>query len=309
MPNDCAALGSMTRMLMLGGDLPRTFGGTRVDFLYETLSSNRGLDSKNHITGTRSHYSSGVREKSYVVSGTIAFHPSPTQLAQLLPYILGGTASGTSFPIADPLPSVDFLVERENGLFRYTEMLCAQAILRGRSAQGGEEPELVELITHWVGKAERIDLDSFPGSPPAIANGTLDLVPYTFSNCALTINSVTRYFDAFNLLIDNRLMVRMRNSLTATCIRATDRLVRLQVTGPFTESTLGDAEFLNTTPYGGVLTLTNASVATTFTFPSLLNVFKTPTAKNKGEMPLELNLEAYRTTGSAEIVVTNDSTP
>jgi hypothetical protein len=285
-----------------------TFGASseRVDFVYETLSTKRGLNRSGRITGTRSRYQGAVRSKSYMVQGVIALQPGPATMSQWLPRILGGTPSGTNFPLGEVLPEVDVLVERENGVFRYNKLQVAQGILRGTTVNGGDGDELIDMMILLIGKEEVINGESWPSDAPEIGD-TVEHSPYTHWEGSLNLSGSARDYDKFNLMIDNVLDVKFRNSRTPKCIRSTDRQVKLETVNPFLTTTLSTALALNETPNSGALSFTQGNMSTTFAFPALRNVFETPTTRGRDEIPLAFQLEAYRTAASPELVVTHDA--
>lgn len=300
----CAAWGALGKLLVQGGNNPRTFSGTseRYSFVYEGLSSTRNQIGKNSIQGSRSRTGNRVAKESYQIGGPIMLQLGPDELELWLPRILGGTKSGSNFDPAETLPTFDVLVHRDNGIWKYTDCQVDKAVFRCRSGPGGGDSEIVETVVLLQAMTE-LDGQSWPGSEPAVPSGA-GYIPYTIAQAALSLNSTSFSFDTFNLMIDNQLIVRNRNSLTPTCIFPGGRMVGLQIQLPFISGSWTVAEALYDTGAAGSITLTAGARSCTFSFPDLRNAQETPNIPGKTEIPLQLNLEAFRTSSLPEIRVT-----
>jgi len=309
MASSCAALGSFSRLLVQDGGAPRTFTDTseRYAFLSESIQSNRIIQGRRRIVGTRDVWSGGQRTHSYVIAGDLVLQPGPADLSKWLPRIFGGALSGGVVLPADTLPTFDMLVDRENGIWLYTNCQVARAVFTSSTALGSEEDELMELVMTIVAETET-DGQSWPSPAPAI-NNTAAYAPYNHSEGALTINSVSRLTDSFNLMVDNHIFMRARGSLTPNCIRAGDRTIRLQTRNPFITGTQSDALTLWSTGYAGTVKYTNGGMSTEFVFPNLRNTYNTPNVSSKNEIPLVLNLEASRTSSDPVVTINHDATP
>lgn len=308
MSSTCAAVGGFSQFAVQGGSTPRTFGSgsEKYQILYENIGSERVLQGRSGITGTRSRWAGKVREHSYLVKGTIAMQCSPNDLTAWLPRIFGGPyAAGTpgTVALADVLPDFDILVDRENGVFRYKNCQVAQAIIRGASSQGGEQEDLIELIMMVIG-TEELTGQTWPSPGPSLSTLPVNL-PYGFWEGDLTVDSVVLPYDQFSLAVNNHLMVRFRNSLTPSCIRPTDRSVNLSVEMPFTSASHAEALGANTSPVTGSLVFTHTATTsvTEFQFPALRNIYTTPAIQGRGEIPLRMALEAFRTATDTEVVI------
>lgn len=329
---NCSSIGQNGKLLIEGsGVAPRTFtsGSKRVEFLYETLATKRDLMHTESITGTTSRLISGVRPKSYMTQGVIALQASPANLHIFLPYILGGAAgnlaSGTTddldedgndrnYPLASVQPKFDALVYRESGIFQYTNLTVAQAMLRGRTTNGGEGSEFIELLLVVVGEQEIItqtgDASPWPVSEPAYGV-SVDFLPYAFWELKLFLNETEVSFEEFKLTIDNQLAVKFYNEQYPTCVRSTGRRVSLEGTLPFTCDTLDESLSLYNTQGTAELQLLSPKDDPTFhaafVLPYARNEFETPTNRNKADLPLKVNLLGFASAGNDELVVTNDA--
>lgn len=309
MTSSCAALGSFARLLVQDGSAPRTFADTseRYSFLREGIQSDRPVQGRRKIVGSRDLWSASLRPHSYVIAGDLVLQPGPADLSKWLPRIFGGSLSGGVVLPADTLPTFDMLVDRENDIWLYTNCQVARALFTASTNLGSEEEELVELILTIVAETET-DGQTWPNPEPAI-NNSAAYAPYANWEGALTINSSAVKYDSFNLMIDNNIFMRARGSLTPNCIRAGDRSIRLQTRNPFTSSTITTAMNAWSSGYAGTLKFTNGGMSTEFVFPHLRNRFNTPNAESKNEIPLALNLEAARTSSDPVVTINHDATP
>ncbi len=306
----CTALGSLGILLTeQTGSAPRTFDvdSKRHEIIYENVGSNRTLEHTNAITGSLSKLISGVREKSYLSQGTIAVQPSPAQLSIWLPRIFGGALSGTNIPLTDDLPTFDIMIYRENGLFQYTDCVVAQALLRGKTSNGGQTSEFMELLINVIGKAELTSGLTWPNPEPPLAT-TADYLPYMFPETTFTVGATNISYESISMAVNNNLDVKFFNNRTAQCVRSTGRDVEIELQSPFTCVNLAQSLALNTAASTGSLLMAFSTMSTQFAFPALRNEFSTPTIAGKQMLPLKFNLKAYATAAAKEVVITHDAT-
>jgi hypothetical protein len=332
---NCASIGALSKLLLEtagDGSVPRTFAETskRLEFVYETLGTQRNLISNQAITGALGNRIYGVRKGSYLTQGMVAYQCSPATLHILLPLILGGAvgAEGSglgedvdsdgddrNYPLANVIPSFDHLVYREAGIFQYTNLRVAQTIIRGKTANGSQDGnEFVELILVLVGEQELItetgDSSPWPATEPDLSTGASS-IPYQFSETNPYLNDTLYDYDGFKLTIDNMLMVKFFQHLYPTCIRSTGRRVTLELDMPFNCGTLeealalynadGTAEIRMATPSDSV------AYHTSFELPFARNAFKTPTTQGRDDIPLKLLIQGFDDEGNDNLQVTNDS--
>lgn len=304
--NTCSAFGAFTKLLIEPGAGTFDASSERYAILGENLTRVQPYQGRRRITGDRSNYSDGVRPHSYVVTGGIALQPGPAELVNLLPRVLWGAG----YAIGNTAPEFDILVDRENGIFRYTGCNMSRMVLRSKTESGAEptDEELVECIIYIMAKEEQVNTTSWPSPEPGLNLGAAN-VPYNHSEGVLTLGGAARPFKSWELVIDNMLEPVFYNSLSASCFRSRGRRVTLKTQNPFISGTLTDALTALNSGIAGSMTFTNGGMSTAFTFPHLRNKYVSPSIRGSGEIPLMLELEAFRTSGSAEIVVTHDATP
>lgn len=265
----------------------------------ETLKRRNKILDPNGQRATRSRPSERVRFDVDDVSGSVNFDASPLMLDLLLPRILGAAKSGTTFALADTLPTFDVLVERNSaqsdGRYLYASCYVNRAVFRARAGS------FVELVLDLIGVSETPSATAFP----AITLPTD--YPYVFTDGVLNIVSLSgvKMMD-FELTIDNFLHRRYSNSLLATSITPMDRLITLTTTNPFTtdERTLQNQVLAGA---AGTIVFTGpASNVLTFTFGNLQAPDDTPTASSKlQENPLKLVMVARTLSTTKELVVTS----
>lgn len=307
----CIAIGQVGKLLSeSGGTAPRTFDGSslRHEFIYENVGTERMVQHTGAITGSLSRFDSGTRDSPYITQGSIAIQPSPAQLSQWLPRIFGGTISGTNIPLADVLPQFDLLIFRDNGIFQYTDCVVAQAMIRGRTSNGGKSLSFLEMIINVIGEEEQIDQVSWPVTEPDLATGVANL-PYVFSEASFSLDGSNVEMESFSMMVDNNVAVKFFNKNFPSCIRGTRRDIKLDVKTPFTCDTLDSALLYNTVSDIGQLKFTTTGMSTTFDFAALRNTFKTPTIPGNQDIPMEYGFQAFRTASTPEVTITHDATP
>jgi len=263
------------------------------------------LDSSG-IRGTRAHVSDRSRNGGYSVVGDVVCHPSPALLDILLPYILGATESTDTFALGETLDSFEFALLVNYGPKRilYDDCKVARAVFK--SSEGGH----LELTMSVIGKTATTSATAFPSI--TIPNDAHDL-PFLHSDVAVSIAGVgSRVVNSFELTIDNGLRARFANSLTATDILETDRIISAKCSIPYTSSP--DATDLYEMAVAGVAaswTFTNADstgLILTFTAGRYQVPPVGPTLSSRtDEVVLELDGMLRKVDTTGELTITNDS--
>jgi len=307
----CASAGALSRFaintdpagILDVNDFSTGGGRRRFDILSEGVIKSQTLMNTSGLRGTRSNSANRARLGTYSVGGTIMVNPSPNMLDVLLPIILGAAESSDIFAVAEALSVFGIMVDRVGQVHRYSDCKVSRAVFRG------SEGSLLELELDVMGKAEVVG-ETFPVDI-TLGNAAADQ-PYTFMDSAsgYIINSVTYPINSFELTIDNLLEARFRNSVTATCITAQDRIVSLRTNHPWT--TTEAAALYNGTMFPGLagsLTFTNGGTSLKFDFPNLQSSDQSPSVQGKTEVTYDLDMLALETAATKEIVVTSDSVP
>lgn len=274
-------------------------------FSYEVNSENLRM-VQNHVNsagirGSRSRVKERVRIAQEQITGSIVMNPTPIELDEWLPRILGAAESTDTFALAETVPAFSVLIDRVANRFIYKGCYVNRATFRG--SQGG----LIEMSLDLEGKTETVSGTAVPGTVPAIDNGA----PYVFSDLtfSLGVDASAAEVRDFEIVIDNVLDTqRYMNSVTRSQLPSTDRIITCRMTVPYTAD---EADLYDQAVAGGTgsLTLTNGGVSTVFTFGNLKAPTESPVIQSKGEILLSLNMTAYKSDSTDELVVTHDSAP
>lgn len=268
------------------------------EFLRESLGLLEELVDSHGLRGTRSHAAEAVRQGVRRVGGSIAMNPTVAQLSTLLPRILGASASGNTYALAETLPSFVVSVDRVAKVFSYSGCKVQRALFRGAAG------EPLELTLELLGIDETVaNAGSFPSLTLDTSTSFL-----MFHDLTLTVAGSAYPAHDFELIIDNVLDgQRLFNSQTRVSIPEGDRNITLRTKLPF-----GDATALYAAGAGGVsvsAVFTNGGTSLTFALPAVQFPRVSPTVPGRGEILLPL-LGIARTSGSTdELTVTLDSTP
>jgi hypothetical protein len=270
---------------------------TTSDEEYEFLSCDLGLDGSHRepegMRGNRSLREEPVVEGTDAVNGTVVIEPRPDDLDNWLPRILGSGGA-----VAATVPTFVCNVARvaENNL--YVDCKIDRAVFSASSTQN------LQLSMDIVGTTE--SSQAFPD----IAASLSTLQPYVLHQAVLTINSVTYACDNLEIVIANQLLQdRFYNSQTRSEIPEGSRLVTVSCDQPFNADDTALYDIARAGLAGSVV-YTNGAYSIDFSFANL----KMPRSRQaiggrNIALDKRLELTAYATPSTAEIVVTNDSTP
>ncbi|WP_013626603.1 phage tail tube protein [Rubinisphaera brasiliensis] len=288
--------GSQAKLLM-DSVAPIDTNSESYAFISENLKQTVELDIDNSIRGTRSKAveRSGVSLKR--VGGNIRMRPSPTELDNLLPRILGATEDSDSFALAETVP--EFIVAINKVGSQYTYSGCKVGV----ATFTGSEGQAVELSLDVVGKTRA---KSAAGSFPSVAIDTDTY--YTFWQGVLTLDSTEYNFRTFEVKIDNMAEVLFENSVTATTVEAADRMVTLTVDLPYdSDANSFQDDIDNAENISGSLVFTNGNQSLTFTFGALMAADEDPEVSGKSKIRYPISFTALTTGTTKELVVTHDS--
>lgn len=288
---------------------------TQLIFASESVGKTAAIIERQGIRGTRSHVADDARQGPYTVSGTIVLEPTPADWVVLLPLIMGGSASGTSYPLAETLKSFSLLVDRVADRWCYVGCVVTRATISG--TKGGLVRLSLEIVGQKEGKIVSSAFvegaagtaDAFPSLTPSVAP------PFMFNgDFSLTLVSVaSRETESFELVIDNAVVAdRFMNSLTIINAPAGDRMVTLTTSHPYAsgytdlyeQALAGSAGTLALTTYPTSL----GTYSLTFTFGTLQVPSRSPVVQDKSEIMLNLNMVARKTGSTPELATVLDST-
>jgi hypothetical protein len=269
-----------------------------LDFESETLSRRSSFLDPQGLRGTVAHAASRVRENSRIVSGNVVMQaPTAVELSYVLPYILGGTPSGTSYPLAETLTAFYAQLLRGASRFTYSGCRVNQATFSSRKGSA------LQLSLDVVGIDVTKDATAFPTL-------TLDNTTGYFQHedLVLTINGDTVDCFSWQMVFNNVVLMRQVNSVTPTAVYRTDRLVSATLDTPW-----GDDEALYNLAVGGVTlssVFTNGTTSISFTCPKFQVPAKDPDVNGRDEMHNLLDgMCRFSATPGDECAVVLDSTP
>ena len=266
-------------------------------FVSENLKKTGVIIDGQGIDGSRSHRREQTRTAHYDVAGSITMNPSPEELDNLFPMILGGTESADSFPLADALPQRAIAIDRVGRRFIYDTCTVSRATFSGRHG------EPIQLVMELIGDTETVSATAMP----AITYTTATNGMYVPSDNVVTVLSSARSVLSWEIIIDNHVSARFVNSTTANDISATDRTVMFNYVVPYTSSEVD--LYAQALDHGATATLvlTNGGYSTTFTFARLQAPDNSPVVPGRSEITLAVQSIARMNSTTKELAVTHDS--
>lgn len=288
-----AAIGARAR-LGIGATEPVT---QALEFLNESLILQETVIDTAGLVGSRSHPSERTRRGTRTVSGSIVCTPNAAELDALLPWILGGTKTSNTIPIADTLPSRFVVVDRVGKVFTYDG--CKVASAQFTASQGGP----LQVTLNLIGVDEEVgNAGTFPAILVDITGG-----PYILADCVLTIDGDAYQVNQIDITLDNGLVGdRFNNSLVVTEIPETDRIVTFSARLPHGDSV--DAYGLDIAGVAVSAAFTNGTRSLTISMPSVQIPRRSPQTEGRTEIYTTVEGVARRDGTTAEISVDNDST-
>jgi hypothetical protein len=235
------------------------------------------------VLGTRTRREDRSRYGLTRIGGQLVFEPSPKMFDFFLPHILGTAESTDTFNVADSLIAFDMLHDpygTGSEATKYTELFVNRMSLRFAAG-------LLRLTLDVVGKTETLD-QTFTAN--ALGSTTTEDAPYVFydTSAGWTIQGASSLeIEEGELIIDNVLDVKFRNSRTATSIRASDSIITLVSHTPLTAAQW-NTFYNDKAAADATIAITNGTNATTFTLFNLKLVDSGPGMGGKEEVPLIL---------------------
>lgn len=274
----------------------------RFDFDMEELVCDEEFPDTNGLRGTRARSQERVRQGLRRVHGPIRLQPTTNELALLLPWILGGTPTGTgtiTYPLADAIPSRYVTIDR-SAVATYGKVFTYNGVVVDRATFHASQGEPLQVDLDLVG------IDETPanaGTFPALNLDTATPV-LMFYDLSLSIASTTYQCRNFQLTVENDVdKDRFYNSLTLTGGFARDRHIRVSHELPYGDSTA--AYNLGVGGVAVVATFTYGTHVLTFTMSNVKYPRKSPRVAGREEVMLPLEGMAYKTgTSTLELVTT-----
>jgi hypothetical protein len=278
---------------------------TGIDFQSDTLRKHRSVDDLKGMSGTFSRFAARARPGLQPIAGQLALYPTPVDLAVLLPLMLHGTPSGTSYPLADPVSLTTFNHWRLMGSKIYKFAGCGLGRWTLSARQGG-----ALLLTADV-LGQTLDNTAAAATFPVFSFDQTTK-PFKTHELALTIASNPYQLKAWSLSVDWAVDAdRFFNSQTLQGIFPTDRVITVSHDLPF-----GDAEAAYGLDQDAGVAVTAAFVSggtsLTLSTPAVQYEDDSAVVPGREEVMLPLTGIARVAVGQAalsELAVTLDSTP
>lgn len=280
-----------------GTALPVT---TQLEVLNFGLKNRKSIVRNAGLRGTRTNISSGSADGLEQTAGQVAIECRPDVLAVLLESILGGTKSGTTYPLGEFLTGYYWSADKVSKVHNYSSVFVNRATFQSSSGQ----PLTLQLdligTTHAEGNA---------GTFPAIS-GTLSVMsPFMHSDLSVVVDGVTYLTERFQLVVDNRLQPFYRNSKTPSFIKPTDRQISTSIQFGYSVAEL-PLWALATDGVAGTATYAYGNVSCEFAMDKMQLPYEDPELANRQAEIMRLAQFMVRGASPlSELVVTLDSTP
>jgi len=284
----------------------------RYEILNENVQYTDSTLGGSGLTGTVDPIFAHLRSGTRIVFGRILLEVGPYELSKWLPRILGNAGSPPTYTTGQVfnLQPFDIMMKRDKGTVIYRHCAVNRAIFSARASIDGDE-QVMQLGLDIIGYQEHDA--TYPEDEPDLPSGQRLYWLLGDGKLNLPGTGTEYYFDAFNLFIDNNLVPQTRNFLRITCLQSRGRSIRLQVSTPYTADShtnlyinrftgTGKLSFLGSKNLGGT---DQQGYETTFDFPLLYQTRRTPSTRGHGEIPLSLDLQAYRDATNEPITITN----
>lgn len=260
------------------------------------------------ITGDRDEHGERARKGPSLYYGTVTFGVSPAELAFWAPYWLGGTPSGTSYPLGNTLSPFGLYVDKVTTKYAFYDCYVDKALVVGKQGGPGGPPNFLTLqLTIYA--------LSYTNSPATTASASIatitgDYVPMVFEDGAgaITIQSSARETKQLAILHENFLRQRYVNSLEPAITYPMHRRITLQTRHPFDTGTSALDDVALSSSAAGSVAFSNGSVSATWNFTLLQLVSQTPVVAGKTEIDLVSNYVSRASGSTASYSMTIDST-
>lgn len=276
----------------------------RVRYRDEDVTAKLGILDGNEITGTLDHAIELVRDNEIRVNGPVNMVPNAVELSYWLPYIMGGTPTGSpavSYPLtqANNLGSFYLTIDRVIKVFTYAGCKVARAVFR--ATQGGPLELSVELIGI---SATEASAGSFPAITLDLSNG-----PFIFRDLTMTVAGTTVKAKEFTLTVDNMLNgERFFNSQTLQTIDQEDRKITFETSLPYGDHQALKAGF-TAAGTAVVATFTNGGAVLIFNMVKVAIPYTDPGTPGKTELMLSAAGDAMSSGSTAALVTSLNPGP
>lgn len=200
---------------------PTTPTNRMIQIQSESLKKTQEFFDAQGVRGTRSEFlnrSPLIRNR---VGGNVLMYPTVSDWAWWMERILGGTPSGTSYPMAEAIKTFDAAKTDEITTFLYSTCGVNRATISG--AAGGP----VSLSVDLIAKAET------EGAFPALTLSETTKM-FVFPQTGFEISGDNTEINAFTLTIDNVIDAdRYHQSYDLSDVNAQNRVISFEATCPW----------------------------------------------------------------------------
>lgn len=301
MAND-ATYGFESRFAFAAAGATFDSSSQRFEVISSTIGKTGEILESSGITGKRARREDRTRAGLVRVGGQLVLEPTPRMMDWFLNYAISAESTDTfNTNTADAITGFDMVHDYYGSgisAIKYGELYVNRMSL-------AFAPGLVRMTLDVIGKTVTTGQTFAAAALNSTAGVDDPLVFYdTASGITVRSGSGTIEIEEGELIVDNALDVKFRNSQTASSIRATDRVVSLVTNLPLTSTTLstyfGDKAAANAT-----IVFTRSPVTITFTLYNLKNPDESPQVSGKGsEVPLILRSAARCDASNPDIKVT-----
>jgi hypothetical protein len=165
----------------------------RYNFVVADMALEETLHNNSGDSATRDELALRTRLNSRAPDGTIGFEPTPIEWYALLEWILGGTGSGTSLPLADTLPTRFITLDDTVDVKTWDGCVAGRATI----SSGQQQPLKLDLEVNGIDEA----LGAAASFPAIAFDDTFG--PYMHADGVFVINSVTVRPKQWSLTIEN----------------------------------------------------------------------------------------------------------
>lgn len=276
----------------------------RFDFQEFPLVVQEEFHDGNGLRGTLAHdVSRNVANIRRVLTnpGLAIFEPTAVEWANLLPWILGGTTSGSptvTYALGETRPSRFCTLDRVTKVFTYNGVAVDKFTIKGSKGN----PVTLELDLVGIDETEA-NSGTFPNLNLDVVNG-----PFMFASTTFSINSITHQAQDFEIHGDFKIdRERLLNSATLTQANPTDLLLTFKATIP--EAVAEDIYGLGPAGTQVVVTCTNANAVMTFTMVKVAAPRHSPRSQGRNEVLQYWEGQAFKSAGARELVTTLNPGP
>jgi len=260
------------------------------------------------ITGDRDEHAERARSGPNLYYGTVTFGVSPGELAFWAPYWLGGTPSGTSYPLGNTLSPFALYIDKVTTKYAWYNCYVDKALVVGSQNGPGGAPNFLTLqLTIYALSYISTPATTASADIPTISG---EFVPMVFEDAtsAITIKGSARETKQLAILHENFLKQRYVNSLEPSITYPLHRRLTLNVRHPFDTGTSALDDVALSASAAGSIGFTNGSVSATWNLTMLQLVSQTPVVPGKVEVDLSSTYVSRASGSTASYSMTIDST-